>query len=196
MANGGVNVGTLKSRLRAEITWNQLVRGRFPSSLQIEDKDVRDILETKKEAAEEPASYDYKLRPIVLLVPKGSPTSVADGRVREAEALRSRFQNCDEGITFARALRDVAVRDPVTRTSADLPPALREVLNNTAVGKLTKPEITAQGVEVFALCEKQENTTDTPQKRGVRQEIFASRFEAQSKRYLSEVRRASMIEFK
>jgi peptidyl-prolyl cis-trans isomerase SurA len=88
------------------------------------------------------------------------------------------------------------VRDPVARTSADLAPALREVLNNTPVGKLTKPEVTAQGVELFALCERKETTTDTPQKRGIRQEIFSSRFDAQSKRYVNEVRRASMIEYK
>jgi len=36
-------------------------------------------------------------------------------------------------------LRDVAVRDPVTRNSADLTPQLREVLGNIPVGHLTAP---------------------------------------------------------
>lgn len=195
LAAQGIGLGTIKSRMRADLAWNQLVRGRFPATLQIDEKDIRDILETKKEESEGVA-YDYRLRPIVFIVPKGSPESVVQARVREAEALRTRFQGCDEGITFARTLKDVAVRDPVRRTSADLPPTLRDVLNNTPLGKLTKPEITAQGVEVFALCEKIETTSDTPQKRKLRQEIFTTRFEAQSKRYLSEVRRSSMIEFK
>lgn len=190
----GVGLETIRARMRSEIAWNQLVRARFPATLQIEEKDVRDALQTKKE--EESVAYDYRLRPILFIVPKGSAQSVIEGRVREAEALRSRFQGCEEGISFARALRDVAVRDPVRRTSADLPNNLRDVLNNTPVGKLTKPEITAQGVEVFALCEKKENTTDTPQKRNARQELFISKFEAQSKRYLAEVRRGAMIEFK
>ena len=195
LAAQGVAIDTIKSRLRSEIAWNNLVRARFPMTLSVEEKDIRDALETKKEEGEAVA-YDYRLRPILFIVPKGSAQSVIEGRTREAEALRGRFAGCEEGIALARGLRDVAVRDPVRRSSTDLPNNLRDLLNNTPVGKLTKPEVTAQGVEVFALCEKKENTADTPQKRNARQELFASRFDAQSKRYLKELRRTAMIEYK
>jgi peptidyl-prolyl cis-trans isomerase SurA len=195
LASNGVALGTIKTRMRAELAWSQLVRARFPATLQIDEKDIREILQTKKDDGQDMA-YDYKLRPIIFIVPKGSAESVIQARKREAEALRTRFQNCDDGLLFVRGLRDVAVRDPVRRTSADLPPTLRDVLNDLPVGKLTKPEVTGQGVEVFALCEKTQTTSDTPQKRKAHQEIFGSRFEAQSKRYLNEVRRSSMIEYK
>lgn len=195
LAASGVALGTIRSRMRADLAWSQLVRARFPATLAIDEKDIREILDTKKEG-NEGVAYDYKLRPIIFIVPKGSADSVVQARMREAEALRARFQNCDEGIAYARSLKDTAVRDPVRRTSADLPPALRDILNDLPVGKLTKPEVTGQGVEVFALCEKMETTADTPQQRKARQEIFGNRFEAQSKRYLNEVRRSSMIEYK
>lgn len=195
VAAQGVNIETIKSRMRSEIAWANLVRARFPSTLQVEEKEVRDALQTKKEEGDAVA-YDYRLRPILFIVPKGSAQSTFEGRIREAESLRGRFQDCEDGIRLARGLRDVAVRDPVRRSSSDLPDNLRDLLNNTPVGKLTKPEVTAQGVEVFALCEKKENRSDTPQRRNVRQELFASRFEAQSKRYLNELRRGAMIEYK
>lgn len=191
----GVNIEAVKSRMRSEIAWTNLVRARFPSTLQVEEKDVRDVLKTKKEDGDDVA-YDYRLRPILFIVPKGSAQSVFQSRIREAESLRGRFQDCDAGLRLARGLRDVAVRHPVRRSSSDLPNNLRDLLNNTPVGKLTKPEVTAQGVEVFALCEKRENTSDTPQKRNARQQLFASRFEAKSKRYLIELRRGAMIEYK
>jgi peptidyl-prolyl cis-trans isomerase SurA len=195
LAGRGVNIDTIRSRMRAEIAWNQLLRARFPATLAIEEKEVRDAVE-KKGGEGDAVAYDYRLRQILFIVPKGSPQSVIEGRLREAEALRSRFANCEDGVAFARSLRDVAVRDPVRRSSADLPDNLREVLNSTPVGKLTKPEVSAQGVAVFALCEKRENTTDTPQKRAARTALFNSRFEAQSKRYLTELRRQAMIEMK
>ena len=53
------------------------------------------------------------MRPVVFIVPRGSPDAAYEARKRDAEALRSRFANCNEGITFARALPDVAVRDQV-----------------------------------------------------------------------------------
>ena len=195
LAGRGVSIDTIRSRMRAEIAWNQLLRARFPATLAIAEKEVRDAVEKKGEGGDA-AGYDYRLRQILFIVPKGSAQSAFESRIREAEALRSRFENCEDGLTFARSLRDVAVRDPVRRSSVDLPDNLRDVLNNTPVGKLTKPEINAQGVAVFAVCEKRENKTDTQRTRTAQQELFNSRFEAQSKRYLSELRRQAMIEMK
>ena len=65
---------------------------------------------------------------------------------------------------MARGLRDVAVRDPITRNSADLSPQLRDLLGNIQVGRLTPPEVTAQGLQMFAVCNKKESATDSPQK--------------------------------
>ena len=93
-----------------------------------------------------------------------------DGRKREAEALRGRFQGCDDGIAFARALKDVAVRDQVIRSSADIPAELRKVLDGIEVGRLTPPEVTKFGVEMFAICAKKESAADnTPGKRQARE---------------------------
>ncbi len=136
-------------------------------------------LETRKKDDKD-AGYEYTLRPILFIVPKGSPPTAFEAKRREAEALKARFQNCEEGITFARGLRDVAVRAPVIRNSADLPAPLRGVLDGIQIGRLTNPEQTAQGIEVFALCGKKESKADSPGKREVRDEIFAQSFQTQA----------------
>lgn len=194
LGRSGINPATLKHRIRADIAWPQLVRGRFQSSLQIGEKDLLIAMESK---SEDGVGYDYTLRPILFLVPTGSPQSLIDGRKREAEALRGRFQGCDEGIAFARALKDVAVRDQVIRSSADVPVELRKVLDGVEVGRLTAPEVTKFGVEVFAVCAKKESAGDnTPGKRKARESIIAERYEQKSKQYLQELRRGAMIEYK
>jgi len=129
-------------------------------------------------------------------VPPGSPPPVFDGRRKEAEALRSRFKNCEEGILAARAVRDVAVRDQLIRNSGDLPPELRNILDAVPVGQLTPPEITRHGVEMYAICGKQESKADTPGKRQAREAVYAERFEQQSKAYLQRLRREALIERK
>jgi peptidyl-prolyl cis-trans isomerase SurA len=194
LAKSGINANTLKAKIKADMTWQQLVRGRFGSFLQVQEKDVLVALEGKSEDA---VGYDYTLRPILFVVPPGSPEPFIEGRRREAEALRGRFQNCEEGIPFARALKDVAVRDQVVRSSADLPVELRKVLESIEVGRLTAPEVTKFGVEVFAVCAKKESAADnTPGKRQARESVFAERFEQKSKQYLQEIRRGSMIEYR
>jgi peptidyl-prolyl cis-trans isomerase SurA len=194
LAKSGIHVATLKARIKADLTWPQLVRGRYSSSLQIGDKDILTAMDSKSSDA---VGYDYTLRPILFLVPSGSPEPLVESRKREAEALRNRFQDCDTGIAFARALKDVAVRDQVIRSSADIPPELRKVLEGVEVGRLTAPEVTKFGVEMFAICAKKESAADnTPGRRQVRESIMAQRYEERSKAYLQELRRGAMLEYK
>jgi peptidyl-prolyl cis-trans isomerase SurA len=139
-------------------------------------------------------SFEYTMRPILLLVPPGSSGAVYDSRRREAEVLRKKFRGCRESLPALRAARDVAVRDQVVRSSGDLPESLRKLLDGIPVGQMTPPEITKHGVEMFAICAKNELKADSAGKRETRDEIFAKRFERESERYLKKLRRAALIE--
>jgi peptidyl-prolyl cis-trans isomerase SurA len=196
LAAGGASEDTLKLRLRAQIAWTSLVRGRFKASLEIRDKDVEAQLQLHKAEEKDAVGYEYIMRPVVLIVARGSADAAYEARKRDAEALRARFVNCDEGISFARALPDVAVRDQVSKFSADLAQQLRDILNGTAVGHLTPPEQTAEGVQMFAVCEKKETKSDTPEMRQIRDQMFQQKLGAQAKRYLENLRRQAMIEYK
>jgi peptidyl-prolyl cis-trans isomerase SurA len=196
LERSGISPNTIKARIRAEMTWTQLVRGKFSSSLQIADSDVANALRARNESESPSAGYIYTLYPITVVVERGSGAPTLDAKRREAENLRSRFVTCAEGLALARALRDVAVREPISRSSADLSPQLREVLGSLEVGRMTAPEVTPQGIQMFALCQKKESTAESPVKREVREEIFTKRFEAESKKFLDEIRKSAMIEYK
>jgi peptidyl-prolyl cis-trans isomerase SurA len=196
LAKGGASAGTLKHKLRADLAWTALVRGRYKSSLEIADSDVEAQLDLHKPEDKDQVGYEYILRPVLFIVPRGSPDAAYEARKRDADTLRIRFQTCSQGIPFARALSEVAVRDQVTKFSADLPQALRDILDKTDIGHLTPPEQTAEGVQMFALCSKRETKFDTPGRKEVRDEIFQKKFGAQAKRYLAQLRRAAMIEYK
>ncbi|MGD9920554.1 MAG: SurA N-terminal domain-containing protein [Pseudorhodoplanes sp.] len=190
----GVNPNTLKARLKADLTWNQMVRGKFSQQLTPSEKDIFDAELQGTDQGE--AGVEYTLYPITFVVPRGSPANLVEARKREAEALRQRFQSCSSGLAFARALREVVVRAPVRRNSADLSPALRDILAKVEVGKVTPPEVTAGGVDIFALCDRKETNSDSPNKRKLRDEIFQRRFQRHSDRYLKELRSQAMIEYK
>ena len=195
LAQNGIDSKTLKARVRADLNWQYIIRGKFQSSLQVSEKSVLDEIETQKKSDGGDVGYDYTLRPILFVVPHGN-TALQESRRKDAEALRARFSTCDTGLLFARSLRDVAVREPITKNSSELVPALRQILDKTEVGHLTPPETTAQGIELFALCEKKETKSDTPEKRQARDKIFSEQFQAKAKNYLRELRRQAMIERK
>ena len=189
----GVRPETLKARLKAEMVWGSLVRGRFKESLQVGEKDVADAAQQSGEPTQTDA-FEYKLRPIVLIVPRGSAPSAMDLRRKEAESLRERVQTCDQANSYFKSMRNAAIRDTITKTSADIPGPLRELLDKTPIGHLTPPEITKQGVEMVALCERKPTKVDTPKKREIREKMFAQKYDAKQKAYLNDIRKAAMIE--
>lgn len=196
LERSGISPNTVKARIRAEMTWQQLIRGKYNSSLQIGDSDIAKALKDKNEGDAPAVGYIYTLYPVMVVVARGSSEATISAKRSEAENLKSRFASCADGLAMARGLRDVAVRDPITRNSADLSPQLRDLLGNIQVGRLTPPEVTAQGLQMFAVCNKKESATDSPQKREMREQLFAKRFESESKKYLDEIRKAAMIEYK
>src|SRR5215471_12018944 len=88
LAHAGIDAQTLKSKIRADIAWQQIVRGKFSSSLQVRDQDVAmKVASTNpnNEEAKKDVGYEYTLRPILFLVPSGASAAVIDACKRDAE---------------------------------------------------------------------------------------------------------------
>jgi peptidyl-prolyl cis-trans isomerase SurA len=196
LESNGIRADSLKAKIKADIVWSQLVRGRFQQTLMVGEKDILSAIETKGGDSKSEENFQYTLRTIVMVVPRGSGAGVTDNRRREAEALRAKIQTCAEAVSTFSAMRDAAIRPPVVKTSGDLPPALRATLDKTPIGQLTAPETSARGIEMVALCERKASRADTPQERETRDKLYQDRFEAKSNQYLKEVRRSALIEYR
>jgi peptidyl-prolyl cis-trans isomerase SurA len=192
----GIRPDTLKTRLRSELVWGSLVRGRFKERLQVGEKDVVTAVKAEGGDVQQMDAFEYTMRPVVLIVPRGSPSAATEVRQKEAEALRSRVQTCDEANSYFKTMQNAVIRDAVVKTSADIPANLRKVLDDTPIGHLTPPEVTKDGIQMVALCGRKATTIDTPKKQEIRNKMFAQKYEAQSKSYLQEVRKAAMIEYR
>nr|WP_249159208.1 SurA N-terminal domain-containing protein [Bradyrhizobium tropiciagri] len=190
----GIRTDTLKQRIKADMVWTNLVRGRFKESLQVGEKDVNTAVKESGGSTDAEA-FEYRMQPIVLIVPRGAPQSEFEARRKEAESLRERVTSCEEANSYFKSMRNAAIREIVVKTSADLPQQLRDILDKTAIGHLTAPETTKQGVEMVALCGRKATTVDTPKKREIRDKMYVQKYEAKSKAYLQEVRKAAMIEY-
>jgi peptidyl-prolyl cis-trans isomerase SurA len=201
----GIRPDTLKQRIKADMVWAGLVRGRYKESLQVSEREVNAAAQAQgaqgdagdnKDDKQQADSFEYKMQPIVLIVPRGSSPAAIELRRKDAETLRARVQTCDEANSYFKSMQNAAIREPVIKTSADIPAVLRQVLDSTPIGHLTPPEVTKQGVEMVALCGRKPTTVDTPQKKAIREKMFADKFEAKSKAYLAQIRKAAMIEYR
>jgi peptidyl-prolyl cis-trans isomerase SurA len=192
----GIRAETLKARVKADLVWGSLVRGRFKERLQVGERDVAAAVKAEGGDEQQVEAFEYRMQPIVLIVPRGSAQSALELRHKEAENLRARVQSCDEANNYFRSMQNAAIRAPVIKTSADIPANLRKVLDDTPIGHLTPPEVTKQGIEMVVLCGRKPTTIDTPKRKEMREKMYAQKYEATSKTYLDEIRRAAMIEYR
>ena len=72
----GIRPGDLKARLKADMVWTSLVRGRFKESLQVGEKDVNEALRNGGEDKPKTEAFEYQMQPIVLIVPRGAAPAV------------------------------------------------------------------------------------------------------------------------
>lgn len=172
---------------RARAGWNQLVQA-LNKNVGVSETNVR------SELAKTPgksAAKEYTLRQVILVVPRSG--AGGEGRMREAEGLRTRFTDCTNGIQLARALRDVAVRPPITRSSATMSDELAQLIERTPTGRLTPPQRGAQGIEMLAVCGKNNEGSDGAAAQEIRQNLLSKRMEAEAERMYRPIRKRAII---
>ena len=109
----GIRADTLKARLKAEMVWTSLVRGRFKESLA--GRREGRCRRRPGKAAKRPKTeaFEYKMQPIVLIVPRGSAPAAIEARRKEAEALREPRADLRGGQRLFQV--DAECRDPRDR---------------------------------------------------------------------------------
>lgn len=187
----GLDDRTFKQKLLADYVWSQYVRSRS-GAVNVRDADV--IAALQKRGETQMVATEYTLMPIVFVVPRNGGNHAA--RLAEANALRGRFTDCESGAQAARSLKEVVVRPPVTRLSSEMSAQLRQILDKTEVGRLTPPEVAQSGVETFAMCGKREVRGESSAKREIKDELTASQYTAESKKFLAELRKQSLIVYR
>ncbi len=72
LERAGISPNTVKTRIRAELTWQQLIRGKFGASLQVGDSDIANALKGRNDPDVPAVGYIYTLYPVMIVVPSGS----------------------------------------------------------------------------------------------------------------------------
>jgi peptidyl-prolyl cis-trans isomerase SurA len=192
----GVNPDTLKSRIRAELAWAEVVRARFRATVRITEQDVANALAGRQDAQQASALQEYDVQPIIFVVPEKASEALVAQRKREADAFRSRFASCDRTLEQAKGLRDVVVRPTVRREESQIDDATRKILAKTAVGSTTPVEKIEEGFQVLAVCAKRALEGRTTESEEVRSELLNERGQLMARRYMRDLRSDAVIEYR
>ena len=186
LAQSGVNIETLKGRLRANLAWNAVVQQVVMGRVRVSDAELDQQAAGKLTADE---SFDYILKEVIF-IGKGS-----SGRTAQANQYRKSFQGCDNAVQLSLAYTDAAVVDLGRRHATQMPDAISKELAGLNVGGITKPRVVEKGVSMLAVCAKSEARDLTFIKSEIQQDAGNDALKTEASRYLKEVREKSRIEY-
>jgi peptidyl-prolyl cis-trans isomerase SurA len=185
----GVNSDSLKARLRAQIAWQQVVTQVVAPGVQVSELD----LDIAAAAQADEVSYDYILKEILFVIPSGSNVS-ARSRTADANEFRRQFAGCDAAVQLSLAFNDAAVRDLGRRHSTQFPEALADELAGLNVGGITTPRTVENGVQLLAVCSKNEARDLTFIKNQLRADQGNEALQGAADRYLEGLKSQAVIE--
>ncbi len=197
LAEQGVDIETLRRRIKAQMVWAQLV----PLRMRMRGGSVKGSDVTAAMFAEsgsgEIETMEYTLKPIIFVVPKGAPAGLSDQRRREAEAFRGRFAGCDAVVEQARQLKEVVVRATIRRTSEELEgsPDAKDI-QEAGAGKLTRPRKTEDGYMLLAVCTAKSIQSNAAARVQAEAKLVDELNKDLGKEYMDELRKKAVIEYR
>lgn len=187
LTQNGVAEETLRSQLRAELAWNELVRRRFGRRVAPSDEEVDAAIAT----APQTGAVRYDVRQIVVPLRPGAAEDLTRRAFEEAARVRRELTNCDRIAELAP--RYARISGEVGRlTAPQMPPPVREAVLPLGVGETTAPLRSQDGVHVIMLCGK--NSAQAESRSQVYNRLLQEKAGRFSESYLDDLRRMAMIE--
>jgi len=143
----GVNPATLKSRLRAQTAWRQVIRRVYGSRVQSSVATVEGMTDAD-------SSVIVDVRVVSLAMPAKSEQKLVAQRLLDAEAVRKRFTSCDKIADAVKGVESVSVKTLTASKISDFRGDVKAALLKAQPGQMTPPVIGGAAVESHALCAK------------------------------------------
>lgn len=189
MTGAGVSQEHLRNYFRAELGYRLLTKA-LNRGVEASEIAVREELAKEKGKS---TLTKYSLRQVVFTLTPSATPAIVEASVKQAEALRGRFTNCATGIPYAKTLPGVAVREPLKRSSTQLPDGIKDVLEKTPIGHLTPPSRSANGIELVAVCERSASQDDDELRKTIADRLLAEHIDQDEMSKYKELRSHAVI---
>lgn len=196
LGKAGVNIKTLKDRVRSQLVWQETVRTKFRRDVQIGDADITAAMTesgTEQGANAAPAESTFQLRQVKFEIPAGADQGTIAKRLAAAENLRGRFGNCAD---LAKGVEGASVKTLSDEKPSSLAQPARLLVTQAKIGQMTPPTIAAAAVEVYAVCGKRSFRGDDTARADVQRKLMNDEMKIRAERLLRDLKQEAFIEYR
>jgi peptidyl-prolyl cis-trans isomerase SurA len=200
LGKAGVNIKTLKDRIRAQLAWQGAVRQKFRHDVEVGDADVDKALAEAGanggQGGATNAAPTLQLKQVKFELPAGADDRTIAARLAAAEALRARFDNCSNIGDLAKSVEGASIKLLADQQPTSLAQPARLLVMSAKVGQMTPPTLTQSAVEVYAICGKRTVVGDSKIREDTQHKLLNQEMMIRAERLLRDLRQDAFIEYR
>ncbi len=191
----GVNIATMRQRLKANLAWQQIIRRRYGRQVFVGARQVERFISTSARAKGAKRT-ELHLHKITLPLPGKIDQTVMAARFDEADRLRRRFRSCKTTRELAKRVKGARFENLGKRIAESFPEPQRTLLLSATVGQMAPPSLTGKGIELYAICARRTVAGDEKMRQAARQRLQNQELAIFAKRHLKDLRQDAFIEYR
>jgi peptidyl-prolyl cis-trans isomerase SurA len=154
------------------------------------------VQDTRKVLTADPRNAVLSLKQVTVLFPKGTTRQAAEPQIARFSQGALNIGGCGGADKLAAEMNGEVVESDQVKVR-DLPPALQEMILQMQVGQATRPFGSIEdGVRILVLCGRDEVDPSVPSFDQVYAQLNEERINTRSRRYLRDLRRDAVIDYR
>lgn len=190
----GADINMMRSRFKANMSWQEVIRRKFGAQISITDRDVDRLVEKSPGNAEE--SVELQLQRTTLPIPAKLDQKLIAQRLAEADALMQKGGGCATMAANAASVAGAKFDNLGGKTAGSIPEPTRTLLLNAGDGELLPPSVGPGGIEIWAVCSRKAIKADVERRESAQAELRQKEFEVMARKHLKDLRQDAAIEYR
>ena len=154
------------------------------------------VQDTRKILTADPRDALLSLKQVSIAFPKGTPRQTAEPIVAQFATAARNVGGCGGAEKIAADFHGEVVTSDQVKLR-DLPPALQQMMMPMQVGQATQPFGSLdEGVRVLVICGRDEASSSEPSFDDIYNQINEDRVNTRARRYLRDLRRDAVIDYR
>jgi peptidyl-prolyl cis-trans isomerase SurA len=190
----GVNIKTLRDRIRAQVVWQDVVRKKFRRDVLVDDAAVDKALGSADGAPKEETTL--QLRQVKYEIPTEADQATIARQLAAVEGVRAKVKSCSGLSSLTKDIKGFKVKTLEDQLPGSLGQPMRTLVLNAKIGQMTPPTLSGSAIEAYAVCGKHTLKGDPEKRQQAQVKILEEELGIRAEGLLRDMRQDAFIEYR
>jgi peptidyl-prolyl cis-trans isomerase SurA len=192
----GVNIKTLRDRIKAQVVWQDVVRKKFRRDVSIAQSDVDKALGGSADAEAPKEETTFQLRQVKYEIPTDADQASIARQLAAVESVRAKVQSCSNLSSFTKDMKGFKIKTLQDQLPGSLGQPMRTLVMNAKIGQMTPPTLSGSAIEAYAVCGKHAVKGDPQKRQMTEMKLLEEELGIRAEGLLRDTRQDAFIEYR